>query len=248
MGRGTYEGDIGEIEFIKKFNKNKTDFLNYLKRFSNDLENVWMVRVTTKQLSKLSNQKVFTRADSYLIKVKNNILPILYKTDFYLSEDLLFNEQIEFSPISFSGISIKMTDSKNFQILKVGPHSFFTLFGSYELGAGASLFCLREDELPKNIDLINGWKTNLEAMANYFKIFTNNDINFFMNQIICKKIKNYSCEQIEKMIIDSVELQEKIFNGKDLYNEPYTAWYFSVTTGSGRSHGDYTIVLKPISH
>ena len=49
------------------------------------------------------------------------------------------------------------------------------------------------------------------------------------------------------------------FNGKDIYDEPYSAFFFmqnniikvlgympySVTTGSGRSHGDYSIVLKP---
>ena len=61
------------------------------------------------------------------------------------------------------------------------------------------------------------------------------------------------------MIDNSLELQQKIFNGYPIYDEPYSAWYlfahgklekltyipFTVTTGSGRSHGDYTIVLKP---
>jgi hypothetical protein len=61
------------------------------------------------------------------------------------------------------------------------------------------------------------------------------------------------------MIKENKNLQEKIFNGIGLYEEPYTAFYFyhgneieklttipfSVTTGSGRSNGKYTIVLKP---
>jgi hypothetical protein len=64
------------------------------------------------------------------------------------------------------------------------------------------------------------------------------------------------------IISTSPELQQKIFNGITLYDEPYTAFYFyhgndikeltyipfTVTTGSGRSRGDYTIVLKPISN
>lgn len=261
MSRGTHEGDIDEIKFVKLFNSNKSLFENYMNQF-NAGDNYWMVRVTTKQLSKLSNQKVFTRADSYLIKTEDDILSLLINNDYYLTEEMLLNNHINYDSIPLSGVSVKMTDSANFQILKVGPHSFSVLFGNYELGAGASLFCLRENELCKNIDLLNGWKTTPEKMADFFNNITNGDINFHTNQETCKKIKNFSCKHIEDLINQSKDLQEKIFNGKDLYEEPYTAWYFyhgqqieklttipfSVTTGSGRSHGDYTIVLKPINH
>lgn len=258
MNAGTFEGDIDEIKFVKLFNKEKNLFKDYLNNFKNE-GNLWMVRVTTKQLSKLSNQKVFTRSDSYLIKAKNNINNFVKENDYYLTEDLLMEKNIEFIQIPFSGVSIKMTESKNFQILKVGPNSFNELFGSYELGAGASLFCLRENELIKNIDLLLGWKTTPEKMNVFFEKITNENKNFYLDQELCTKIKNFSCNKIKELIDNSVILQEKIFNGKDLYEEPYTAWYFyhgqqienlkvipySVTTGSGRSHGDYTIVLKP---
>ena len=258
MNAGTYEGDIDEIKFVKLFNKEKRLFDKYLNKFGNDA-NLWMVRVTTKQLSRLSNQKVFTRSDSYLIKTKNNINNLVEENDYYITEDLLKEKSIEFEQISFSGVSIKMTKSKNFQILKVGPNSFNELFGSYELGAGASLFCLRENELCKNNDLLLGWKTTPERMNIFFKDIIKGENNFYLNQELCTKIKNFSCNRIKELIDNSKTLQEKIFNGKDLYNEPYTAWYFyhgqqiedlkiipySVTTGSGRSHGDYTIVLKP---
>ncbi|MDX9744737.1 MAG: hypothetical protein RBT59_13020 [Arcobacteraceae bacterium] len=260
MSRGTYEGDIDEIKFVKRFNRNKENFHNYLKNFKNST-NHWMVRVTTKQLSKLSNQKVFTRADTYLAIFKTDITDILKENNYYLTEDILTEENIEYEKIPFSGISVKMTDSSNYQILKIGPNSFSTLFSNYELGAGASLYCLRDNELQKNLALINGWNTTPEKMAMFFKDYTNEDVNFHLNQEVCKQIKNYSCKKIEDIINDSQELQQKIFNGKDLYDEPYTAWYFyhgddivvlksipfSVTTGSGRSHGDYTIVLKPIN-
>ena len=260
MSKGTYEGDIDEIKFVKRFNEFKNLFTNYTSKFCEN-NNYWMVRVTTKQLSKLSNQKVFTRADAYLAKFSIDIKSLLIRNNYYLTEDLLNKNNIEYKKIPYSGISVKMTDSANFQILKVGPHSFSVLFNNYELGAGASLFCLRENELVKNKALIDGWKTTPQRMANFFNEFTNGDENFHMDQEICKKIKNFSCKQIENLINNSKDLQEKIFNGKDLYEEPYTAWYFyhgetieslitipfSVTTGSGRSHGDYTIVLKPIN-
>lgn len=260
MNRGTYEGDIDEIKFVKRFNKDKNLFVDYLQKFSN-YESYWMVRVTTKQLSTLSNQKVFTRADAYLIKIDSDIGDFLKKNDYYLTEDLLNDKKINYEKIPYSGVSVKMTDSSSFQILKVGPHSFSVLFGNYELGAGASLFCLRENELEKNEILIYGWKSTPQAMANYFIDITNGDEQFHLNQEMCKQIKNFSCKKIEDEINQSKDLQEKIFNGKGLYEEPYTAWFFyhgdkleqltiipfSVTTGSGRTHGDYTIVLKPIN-
>jgi hypothetical protein len=54
-------------------------------------------------------------------------------------------------------------------------------------------------------------------------------------------------------------LQREIFNGEGLYKEPYSAYFFmqdyeikklgiipySITTGSGRSKGKYSLVLKP---
>ena len=96
-------------------------------------------------------------------------------------------------------------------------------------------------------------------MANYFYKFTKGNTNFYLNQDICKDIKIYACIEIKNLIENDKDLQKKIFNGITLYEEPYTAIYFyhgnkieglttipfNVTTGSGRSHGDYTIVLKP---
>ena len=152
-----------------------------------------------------------------------------------------------------------MTTSDNFQILKVRPDSFYNLFGNYELGAGASLFCMRKEELVKNEPLLAGWKTTPEKMSNYFSSLTNGDLDFYKKQLVCNEIKIYSVKAIKKIIDSDRILQEKIFNGKYLYEEPYSAYYFYhgdcieelktlpfyVTTGSGRSHGDYTIVLKP---
>lgn len=258
MYKGTYDGDVDEIKFVKEFNSNKNRFNDYLSKFSN-YKNTWMIRVTTKQYSKLSDRKVFTRADCYLAEIKQDISTLLEENDYFLSEEILDNIGIKYEKIPYSGISIKMTTSTSFQILKVGPNSFNTLFGSYELGAGASLFCMRENELKKNVDLIRGWNTTKNQMANYFYDFTGGNDDFYLNQDICKDIKNYSCIKIKKMIDENRDLQMKIFNGITLYEEPYTAFYFyhgdriielttipfNVTTGSGRSHGDYTIVLKP---
>ena len=258
MYKVTYDGDIDEIKFVAQFNANPDKFSDYLSRFDQPA-NLYMVRVTTKQLSKLCNKKVFTRSDCYLAEISSDIRKVLETNDYYLSEDILKENKIAYKPVPYSGISIKMTTSKTFQILKTGSNSFKTLFGSYELGAGAFLFCMRIDELEKNFDLINGWKSSILDMSNFFAEITHSDENFYLNQDMCKQIKEYSNLKIKQMIETSSDLQSKIFNGVGLYEEPYTAFYFYhgdkiqtlqtvpflVTTGSGRSRGDYTIVLKP---
>lgn len=258
MYKGTYDGDIDEIEFVKKFNSDKSQFKSYLLNFS-QYENLWMVRVTTKQLSQLSGKKVFTRSDCYLASIDSELDDILKESNYYLSEQILNEKGIQYKKIPFSGVSIKMTTSKKFQILKTGPNSFNSLFGSYELGAGASLFCKKKNELDKNPDLITGWKTSIEDMVIYFNEFTKGNNKFYLDQQACKDIKKYSCDKIKEIINNDRDLQKKIFNGIGLYDEPYTAFYFyhginlselttipfNVTTGSGRSKGDYTIVLKP---
>ncbi|MBQ9484983.1 hypothetical protein IJU85_02675 [Candidatus Saccharibacteria bacterium] len=259
--KGTYEGDIDEIKFVRIFNSDKENFKKYLDTFTNDPSNYWMVRVTTKQTSHLNEKKVFTRADCYLAEITDNsISDILDKNSLYLSEEILETNHIRYRKIPKSGVSVKMTTSDNFQILKVRPDSFFKLFGTYELGAGASLFCLREEELIKNNDLFDGWKTTASKMTDYYSQITKGDRSFYLDKHKCADIKTYASNKIKETIDNDTILQQKVFNGIFLYEEPYPAYYFYhgddievlttlpyyVTTGSGRSHGDYTIVLKPV--
>ena len=131
MVRGTDDGNIAEINFVKKFNYNKETYIDsYLQNFNFDnINNIYMVRVTTKQFSKLSHQVVMTRADAYLIYTNSTKLnTIIKENDFYLDEDILNKNNIEYTQIKLSGISIKMSDSNHFQILKLTPDSFYSLF------------------------------------------------------------------------------------------------------------------------
>ena len=67
--RGTFEGDIQEIEFVKVFNKDKqnVNFSIFTNNINYDLNKVYMVRVTTNQLSRLSGKITKTRSDCYAI-------------------------------------------------------------------------------------------------------------------------------------------------------------------------------------
>lgn len=261
--RGTFEGNKQEMEVVMNFNSNKfsTIFKEYISNFNNyDINKLFMVRVSTEQFSKLSNQIVKTRADAYLIysdDTKLNNLLLTYNN--YLDENILKNNNVSYSIIYYSGISIKLSNSKNFQILKLTPNSFCALLGNFELGAGACLFCEKDNELQKNYALINGWFSSIEKMEKYFSSIINSSTNFYLDKDICKRIKKYSQEKIKTLINNSKELQGKIFNGINIYEEPYVAYYFyhnnqltkltyipfNITNGSGRSQGKYTLVLKP---
>ncbi|MBE6413343.1 MAG: hypothetical protein E7035_02170 [Verrucomicrobiaceae bacterium] len=257
MNRGTFDGNLDEIKFVANFNSNKDLYTEYLSNFRNN--NLWLTRVTSKQHSNLSGKKVFTRSDCYLVNIIDDINNLLTENNFYLSEEILDSNNINYQKVPYSGISIKMMTSEKFQILKTGPDSFKGLFGFYELGAGASLYCKKQEELVKNHNLIIGWKTTINNMAKFYQNYINGKDSFYLDQQICASIKNFANNEIKRIINNSPELQKKIFNGISLYDEPYTAHYFyhgdnitklttipfNVTTGSGRSKGDYTIVLKP---
>ncbi len=257
--RGTIEGSANEIAFVRYFNSNKDAYSAYLENFSNNSKNLYLVRVTTKQYSTLSEMEVPTRADAYLIhSVDNNIGNLLASNDNFLTEELLYQKNVKFSKVKGSGISIKMENS-HFQILKLVPKSFYKLFNVFELGAGASLYVENSYDFKKNINIINGWNSSSERMNQYFYSLTQKNVDFLTDISSCSQIKEFCNNQISKMILSSKDLQGKIFNGIGIYEEPYTAWFFSsnlrinklnlipfsVTTGSGRSRGDYTLVLKP---
>lgn len=270
MNRGTFSGNIAEIEFVRTFNSNKKSdkFKEYLNNFKYDsIDKIYMIRVTTKQYSKLSNQNVMTRADTYLIKSNDlRINDILLQNDNYLDEEMLQNEHISYECINFSGVSVKISDSNKFQILKLTPDSFYELFKEYELGAAASIYCQKEEELIKNDFVCTGWHTTKQKIIDKYsndipalKCLLNKELSKYDEIMIYKKLKAFSNNRIAEIIDSNKYLQEIIFNGYHIYEEPYSASYFYkgnsikklnyipfwVTTGSGRSKGNFTIVLKP---
>lgn len=259
---GTYDGDLSEKASVITFNRNPSSliFKDYLKLINKKYENVLLIRVTTKQFSKLSNQKVYTRADAYAIEiVDSRIYDILEFNNYYLDEDILSEYGKYYTLIENSGISIKRDNSDNYTLIKLTPNSFHELFGNYELGYGASIFCKNSSELYLNIKLLQGWNTTIEDLQEYFGSNKITEYSLTNSLDICKNIKEVSIDRIVSSIDSSLRLQSIIFNGKHIYEEPYTACFFmqnniiktlnyipfSVTTGSGRSHGDYSIVLKP---
>jgi len=261
---GNYEGELSEKASVIAFNKNPESILfnEYLEKIHKKPENILLIRVTTKQLSKLSNQKVNTRADAYAIEITDNrIYDILEENNYYLDEEILDGYDSYYNKVEKSGISIKKDSSENFTLIKLTPNSFNELFGCYELGYGASVFCRNINELHFNIQLLDGWKTTIDDLQEYFVNNNITEISLTTSLDLCKGLKLTSCERIKQIIDSSDKIKAIIFNGKYIYEEPYSAFFFmqnnqvkvleyipyTITTGSGRSHGEYSIVLKPQS-
>lgn len=266
LNMGTQEGDTQEFSFCKELNRNRTYSNRYWKilkeqlNLENDIENIYAVKVNKKVFSKLAGKKVLPKTDVYLVKA-NLQKEVLLLNNHILDEDIIKN--LDYEVIENSGISIKRKDSKKYTIQKLSINSFVSLFKNPYLGAGASIYC-NEKELYKNDDILKAWDINVESFLLQFAHIKNsqtylNDITLAQKVVICKGIKTYCNAEIKKIIKEDAQICELIFKGERNFEQPYVANFifknntlqlnniedFSVTTGSGRSKGKYTIEIKP---
>ena len=251
--RGTTEGTLEEISFVRLLNKKER--LNFWNVFDLNPENHFAIHVIYHKFGKINGKRVKPKADVYIAKGEVPYETLVHK-DFYLNEDDVADLSLE--PVKYTGISVKLKTSKKYQITKMGPNTFKQVFGSYELGAGASIYCQKEKDLIKNPNVLKGWKSNEKDFLEYFK--SENVISSSeLNMEALKKIKKFSNKKIEYIINEDKEVSSFIFQGIGNFEEPFTVHYlyendelkdscyipFKPTTGSGRSKGDFTIVIKP---
>jgi len=260
MNKGTPEGTQEEINFVRILNKKNDKSL--WETLMLDPVSHYAVKVTEKKYGEINGEKVYPKADVFIAQGKVDE-KVISKSDFFLDESMI--GILELNPVKHSGISVKRLDSDRYQILKMVPNTFKKIFGNTELGAGASIYCQKAIELKKNNYVIAGWDTTWEKFIQYFSKFNKvsvlNDCNAEdeVRLKIAKEIKSYSSKKIKEEIISDKRKLDFAFKGLGNFEEPYTANYqyiggkfsemkysdFSVTTGSGRSRGDFTIVLKP---
>jgi hypothetical protein len=254
-------GVDAEKNLVRELNKNKQDPRWKILEILNSTDH-FAIRVNKKVFSKMTNSKANPKADVY---VACGAIPqsLLKEKNFFLTDNDV--EKYSLLQIPNTGISIKRSDSKSYTIHKWTPDSFQKTFGSYELGAGVSIFRQREEELEKNNKLLIGWKTSWPSFEKYFSEIS--DVEFLKDsqvdgeqrKKIAKKISEYSIKIVIEKIDNDKNVQNRVFQGSIDFDEPYNAtWFysnqtlskaekipFSVTTGSGRTKGDYTVVVKP---
>ncbi len=254
-------GADAEKNFVKELNKNKKDSRWKILGIV-DTTDHFIIRVNKKVLSKMTNGKANPKSDVY---VACGTLPqsLLEEKEFFLTDDDV--ERFNFSRISGTGISIKRPGSNSYTIHKWTPDSFEKTFGSYDLGAGVSIFRQNEEELIKNDVLLIGWKTSWESFEKYFSEIDNivslkdSRVSGEHRKKIAKKVSEFSTKIVTEKIEIDKNIRDRVFQGSIDFDEPYNAtWFysnqtltnagkipFSITTGSGRTRGDYTVVVKP---
>lgn len=260
------DGITAEYELVALMNQNRTKN-NPLWRFImsklslTSLENIFAIRVNHLVESKFLGIKIFPKSDLYLCEA-NISEDLLEANSYHIDELILENMNIQSVPIIGSGISCKIASSSSFTYAKISPNNFEKIFGNRLLGAGASLF-VKEDDIKLNNIVLKGWNISetdfIKALKNIGQYSDLEKISD-LKSVELKKIKSYFINKIKEIILSNKTVAEMIFIGNGLYDEPYNAKFlyskgnikinaipesFTVTTGSGRHKGKYTIVIKP---
>lgn len=248
-------GNSFEIDAVKLINKNKPQ--NIFNKLGSDSKNTFAIHITKHKVSLLSNRLISCKSDLYFV-YKPELNRIISNSNFYLNEEDVLSANL----IPDSGTSIKLPNSK-YTICKLSINSFQKIFSNKYIGCGAMIYSMAtNDNLIKNRKIIEAWNCNEHDLKDYFQRNFNLPLAAanLQNGKFLDLIKKYSSKSIKKHILENDIISDMIFQGKGIFEDPYYAKYiyncerfvenklidFLVTTGSGRSKGDYTIVIKPI--
>lgn len=262
---GTREGDHEEFNLTKYMNINLKH--KYWKTLNiNTLDgNYYLISVIGNKYSKLIGKKVKCKTDNYVIKTENPI-----DRDLLLSKEFLLTERDlplikDYKVIEGTGISVKRQDSQKFTITKISKNSFIKAFNGVidkpEFVFAGSMFYHSHKKVGENEKLANqlGILSELNAFYNYFSNKVDSvkydiqDVNYI------KKINKVSKLIIYEAIENNSDLKESLFTGKHYFESPYFINYvlkygdlskevfmpYYVDNGSGRSSGNFNIILKP---
>lgn len=252
-----WEKEEFEITYIL----NKKENINFWKILGLDPTNKYAILVAKKQIfSKKLNKKIYPKSD--IIIAEGHILEnILEENNFILTyEDI---NKYWLIPLEKTGISVKKDNSNKYTITKMNPSTFKIIFWNNYLGAWASIYCSKLEELFKNIHVLQWWWVDVTAFVSFFK---NKKIDITIDHLInptvqslqiFKQIKQLSNIEIKDIIENSSDIKDFIFKGD--HNDPYCcSWIYSnkelindvyipytITTWSWRTKWDFTIVIKP---
>lgn len=262
------EGKKAEEDFVRMLNKEKMSN-TWQKLSKGNTHGFFAIRVSTKKYSKVHKAKIFCKSDIFI--AKGNIdKKEMKKRNFFLDEEdvSIFGLQ----PQIGTGISVKKLDATAIQWQKLGIDGVGEIFGHTELGAGVSLYRQKgtnhntvEESLEQNSMIVQKWCEGWERFERFYPEIR--DVNLLKNRQvdsnkrceIAKKIVEIADEKIKKQIDDNKEIQQKIFWGKGVFEEPFCAsWvyengdiqatkdYFpkyTITTGSSRTT-KFNIAIK----
>ncbi|CAA6827398.1 MAG: Unknown protein [uncultured Sulfurovum sp.] len=250
-------GKQQEIDFVKLLNQKEK--LTYWETLKLNPSHHYAIRVKYQKYGKINQRKIWAKADAFIAK---GLIPQHYLKlqHYFLNEDDI--QRFNLQAVAHTGVSIKQEHSTQYQILKIAPSTFQKLFKGNILAAGASVYYKKKKKLPLNKNILQGWNISEEDFLTYYSEKLNLNIHSSTDskcQSCLKKIKRYAKKMIIEHIKKDKNLSNFIFMGIGNFPEPFTApWLFekgtlkqnypipfTITTGSGRSRGKYSIAVKP---
>lgn len=257
----TFLGNKEEFDISRRFNKNKySPIWHELTRNLDSLDDVFMIKVSNKILSHLSNKKVYPKADAYLVKAKFEQNYLLEK-EYSLDENDLIDKEYEI--LENTGISVKLEGSTGYTIQKLTHDSFMKAFSDIleepEYIFLALLFYSNEREKFKNDNMIEMLVIDKDKVTSYYIDEIGKMLNLD-NISDLSEIRKWAQKELKSSIKNNISIYESLFTGSTWFDEPYVAHYiylnkkitinkltdFSITTGSGRSKGKFSIEIKPL--
>ena len=257
---GTFMGDLEEFDLSKTLNKNKSNPMwRTLLPHISDFTDYYVVKVSSHQYSTLSKQKVKTKSDAYVIKATIDRNFLLTK-EYVLEESDVKN--IPCTILKDTGISIKLKNSKNFTYQKLTKKSFCKAFSDIEnvnFWLLSLLIYSKDSERHKNEKIITDLGFTQSSYLSKVNSIMGISIDNTNNSAFWDAVRKKAQEKIKNEINQNKILYEKIFVGKHWFEAPYHANFlyesgklkknkvtdFSITTGSGRSKGKYSIEVTP---
>ena len=257
----TFLGNKEEFDISRRFNKNKTSPIwNDLLEGIDNTSNIYMIKVSKKVLSKLSGKKVNPKADAFLVKADFDQNYLLEK-EYSLDESDLAGRKYEV--IENSGISVKIDGSTGYTIQKLTHDSFIKAFQDIveepEFLFFALLLYSNEQEKYKNNNMMKLLVIDEKEVKEYY--MNQLGINIDMNNIgDLSSIRQWAQNELKEAIQNNLDVYKSLFTGSTWFDEPYVAHYiylnkkiftnevtdFTITTGSGRSKGKFSIEIKPV--
>lgn len=262
---GTFEGDKEEFNLSKFLNRNKKHkFWKMLSEKCNleeDKEDYYIVKIEGNKESKLTGKKVKCKSDEFIIKAdisKDYLLQHEYQLTEKVMEDL-----DEYEVIPNSGISVKRADSSKYTIVKLTNNTFKKAFEKYIDGVEFIIFGLLVYTEKNKLEINKRILKDLNLKEDDVRLFYLNKYKINGDGILTQKfaedINKKAKEVVREIIENNLELKESLFTGKGWFKNPYAINFvfkngeltskvytdYTISNGSGRSRGIYTIILKP---
>ena len=155
-----------------------------------------------------------------------------------------------------------MKNSRNYTYQKFTKNSFYKAFSSLEnveFWFTALLIYSSDKELYKNKKIITDLGDTLDSFLEKVKSIMGIENENINSSSFWNSIRKVAQDKIKEYIINNIKLYNNIFTGKHWFESPYYAIFlyeggelkkniatsFAITTGSGRSKGNYTIEIIP---